>query len=343
MRRVLVLQILILLFLSGCNKSESDYIISAVGSYGDVAIISSSEQLQKRLLPEYDSINREEIFVLKKENTLHFRYFPAKHWKNARNYRNVIIALDWSDGGKVQGLIKDMISEARLNQLLNGPGGLVSIKDPWYRNQFAIVVVANSAASLKRLLKDKSDIISREIHKSNLERMMADNRKRGFHKDVVANYNKHLGLSIEFPLDYRQNQIMPDGYKGLEWIIPGPPTRGISLGWIETDDCKLALENKEFLAEARSKLGKYLHSETIVMSSLKWGEEKLAGIDAIRLSGSWVSDEVGVGGPFKCYFVPDPNMNQIICIDLLVYAPDKEKMDYFRKMRSVIETLSFSK
>ena len=173
--------------------------------------------------------------------------------------------------------------------------------------------------------------------------MMVDNRKRCFHKEVVANYKKHLGLSIEFTLDYRQNQIMPEGYKGLEWIIPGPPTRGISLGWIESDDCKLALEDKEFLAEARSELGKYLHSEKIVMSSLKWGEEKLAGIDAVRLSGSWVSNEVGVGGPFKCYFVADPNHNQIICVDLLVYAPDKDKMDYFRKMRSVIETLSFSK
>jgi hypothetical protein len=343
MRRLFVFQFLVLLFLSGCDKPETDYIISAVGSYGDVAIITSSEQLQQRLFPEFESINSEEIFVLKKEKTLSFRYFQAKHWKNARNYRNIIIALDWSDGGKVQGLVKGMLSEERLNKLLSSPGGLVVIKDPWYRNQFAIVVVANSSSKLKKLLKDKNEIISREIYNSNMERLMSDNKKRGFHVEVVANYKKHLGLSIEFPLDYRQNQIMPDGYKGLEWIIPGPPTRGISLGWIETDDCKLALEDIEFLTEARSELGKYLHSETIVMSSLKWGEEKLAGIDAVRLSGSWVSDEVGVGGPFKCYFVPDPSQKQIICIDLLVYAPDKEKMEYFRKMRSVIETLSFSK
>jgi hypothetical protein len=339
MRLICALSISMTLFLSGCNSSDNDYIISAVGSYGDVAIITSSEQTQLRVSSTLNNISNEEVFVLKKEETLNLRYFPVKRWKDARNYRNVIVAVNWSDGGQLQGLVKNMIPEHRLAKMLNGSGGLIKINDPWLRNQIALIAVANSASNLNRLLENQCDIISREIDSSNNTRIISDNRKRGIHKDIVDKYKKHLGLSIEFPLDYRQNQINPDGFKGVEWIIPGPPTRGISLSWIETENCSRDMSDQNFLADSRAELGEYLHSEKIVKSSLEWGVDTIAGYDAISLSGSWVSSEVGVGGPFKCYFIANPNYSQIICIDLLVYAPDKEKVDYFRKMRAIIETL----
>ncbi|MBU1073753.1 DUF4837 family protein, partial [bacterium] len=47
-------------------------------------------------------------------------------------------------------------------------------------------------------------------------------------------------------------------------------------------------------------------------------------------------------GPFWCYFVADEARGRIFCLDLLVYAPNKEKMDFFRRLRALLETFSLT-
>ena len=58
----------------------------------------------------------------------------------------------------------------------------------------------------------------------------------------------------------------------------------------------------------------------------------------MRLAGDWRSNRVSVGGPFRSYFVADPDQGRLYCLDLLVYAPNREKMDDFRRLRAILET-----
>jgi len=66
----------------------------------------------------------------------------------------------------------------------------------------------------------------------------------------------------------------------------------------------------------------------------------VAGLPAVKLTGAWSSRRVTAGGPFWSYFVADARRGRVLCLDLLVYAPDRPKMDYFRRMRAILGTLS---
>ncbi|MBU0743300.1 DUF4837 family protein, partial [bacterium] len=84
------------------------------------------------------------------------------------------------------------------------------------------------------------------------------------------------------------------------------------------------------------------HQEELDPVSFVWSHETIAGLRAVKLAGNWTSRRVEVGGPFWCYFVADEARGRIFCLDLLVYAPNKEKMDFFRRLRALLETFSLT-
>jgi hypothetical protein len=60
----------------------------------------------------------------------------------------------------------------------------------------------------------------------------------------------------------------------------------------------------------------------------------------VKLEGAWTSNRFAGGGPFWCYFIPDPDRGRLFCLDLLVYAPGMDKMDFFRRMEAIAGTFA---
>ena len=67
---------------------------------------------------------------------------------------------------------------------------------------------------------------------------------------------------------------------------------------------------------------------------------EINGVLSVSLKGAWNSRRFVGGGPFWCYFVPDVERGRIYCVDLLVFAPGMEKMNFFRRMSAVASTFS---
>ncbi len=63
-------------------------------------------------------------------------------------------------------------------------------------------------------------------------------------------------------------------------------------------------------------------------------------MDCVKLEGAWTSNEFSGGGAFWCYFIPDSERGRMICLDLLVYAPGMDKMNFFRRLDAVASTFS---
>ncbi len=87
-------------------------------------------------------------------------------------------------------------------------------------------------------------------------------------------------------------------------------------------------------------MGTKLHSEEILPETFVWYEAELGGVAVVKLEGAWNSTQFVGGGPFWCYFVPDERRGRIYCVDLLVYAPGMDKMNFFRRMDAVASTFS---
>lgn len=331
---------LLCLALAGCLDREESSLFSAVGSYGDVAVLASSPNLYLAAAPALDLLSPDRTFILKEEETYRFADYSGKNWKDGRNYRNLLFLVRWGDGGPVEKELAGMLSESARARLQGGRGGLVTIHDPYYRNQLAIVVAAPQRDDVTRLLRRHAAALGDTLRRDIDRRIRRDHRREGIHTAAVPHLWARHGFWLEVPVAYPENQTEPDGYPGIEWLRSEGATRGLTVTWHEAEEPDRVLRDRDRLLAIRAELGETLHGERLVPESLDWGEDTLAGLPAVRLRGAWASDEVSVGGPFECFFLADRPRERVFCLDLLVYAPDREKMDDFRRLRAIAETFS---
>jgi hypothetical protein len=118
------------------------------------------------------------------------------------------------------------------------------------------------------------------------------------------------------------------------------PSRGISLAWKKTDDPEAMLADQDALAEIRHLMADKLHGEEAIPSSFVWSPAEVQGVACVKLEGAWTSNRFSGGGAFWCYFIPDAARGRMFCLDLLVYAPGMDKMNFFRRLDAVASTFS---
>ena len=257
------------LSLAGCGDGGKSAMVSAVGSYGDVALVVSDPRLDPLLERARGLLSPVETFVLKTEPTYRFRTFTGKNWQDARNYRNVILAVRWGDGGPVQGAVKRLLPKDALKRALAGRGEVFTVRDPWLHSQLAFVAVARDADALVTLLNRQAPSLSATLTTDINRRIVADHRQQGLLADPAARQWRRFGFSVELPAAYRENQSEPGGFPGVEWLRTDGSTRGLTVSWEPASAPESRLLDQQFLVAMRERLGKALHQETIEPAILR--------------------------------------------------------------------------
>lgn len=330
----------------GCGEgADNEPIFSSVGSYGDMAVVTSSPELYGVASSFLDRLSPDVTFVIKKEETYRFQHYTGKDWKSGRNYRNLLFLVRWGDGGPVEKEIRSLISSETLDRLTTGSGGVITLRDPYFRNQLAYIAVSVDRNQLASLLKRNApaliDTLAADIHR----RMARDARRAGISDEAIQRDWNRYGFWLEIPRSFSENQFEPDGFPGVEWLYTSAEgtSDGLTYAWLDTDDPEALLGDQEALTAFRREIGAIMHDDSELHDlSLQWSDELVAGQTAVRLDGAWASRKASVGGPFRSYFIAVPERDYILCVDLLVYAPNREKMDDMRRLRAIVETLSFS-
>jgi len=322
-----------------CNLEHSEGIISAAGSYGDLAVVISSESLRSGAQTFLNRLNQPVSFVIREERPLSIDIFGPDRWKLSRNYKNILWLVDLNDRG---GLVKEVRSrlDAETASLVDsGQEGLVQFQDPYARYQHAILVAANGHNELMSYLNRNLLRVKRLLEESVTARHIKRNRREGIHEHLRDKYWQIHGFSIEIPITYRENQVEPDGQAVIEWMHTGP-SRGITLSWQERAESALLLQDREALLALRRQMGEFIHDEDLVDMSFAWQDTLLAEIPCVKLTGAWAGRNFNGGGPFWCYFLADTERDRLYCLDLLTFSPGQDKMNYFREMHAIASTFS---
>ena len=115
------------------------------------------------------------------------------------------------------------------------------------------------------------------------------------------------------------------------------------MAWSHSVDPGLIVGHRALLIELRREMGLKMHDEEIVEDSWSGRRIRIGDLPALRLEGAWNSRRFDGGGPFWSWFLADPANQRVICIDALCYAPGMDKMDFFRRMRAVVETFTLER
>jgi hypothetical protein len=327
------------LLTSGCGIDSEKGILMAAGAYGDLAVVMSDDSLRPLADRFLAGMNQEKIFVIKPETLFKPDFFGPDRWDLAKGYKNALFLVRIGDGGGTAKAARKLMSQEAWQRLSEGGGGIVKVVDPWSTYQLVVVVASKDRNNLGSILNKNTEKIRLLFEDSNRERILRRNRYQGLNTALMDAYWERYGVFLEIPGEYRQNQLEPDGYPGLELMRNGP-SRGISLAWREAEDPVALLADQDLLAAFRSELGDKLHGEEIIPSSFVWSPAQIGRVECVKLEGAWTSNKFSGGGAFWCYFIPDPARQRLACLDLLVYAPGMDKMNFFRRMDAVASTFS---
>jgi hypothetical protein len=328
----------------GCGGSDDEPIFSSVGSYGDVAVITSDAALYDAAVPFLNRLSPDVTFVIKKEETYRFQHFTGDAWKNGRNYRNIIFLVRLGDGGDVEKAVRKLVGQDNVDRLKSGNGDVLIVRDPYFGNQLAFIAASVDRNLLASVLNREGAALGDTLAADVNRRMIRDNRRSGINAEAVRRDWNRYGFHLEIPRIFKENQFEPDGFPGVEWLYSSPEgtADGLTYAWTEVDDPAAALADRDVLLALRGDMGETMHDASELNDlSLKWSEETVAGLAAVRLDGAWASRKASVGGPFRTYFFAVPDRGIVLAVDLLVYAPNREKMEDMRRLRAIVETLSF--
>lgn len=333
--------LLAVLSLTACNLDRDEGILMAAGSYGDLAVVLSHDDLRPAVAQFLQELNTPVTFVIREEKPFNIDVYGPDKWKLCRGYKNILLVVRLGDGGPVEKKVTDLLSKETVNRLREGRIGMVQRHDPFARYQFALVVASSDRNSLASLLHNNQQKIGELLAEQIRERIQRRFRHTGLQDDLVTRYWQQFGFLIEIPLEYRQTQVEPEGFAGIEWMRTAP-SRGITLAWRQVDDPASHLDDGDYLIDWRREIGQKMHSEDIVDLGLQWSEANLGEIPARLLSGSWASQVIDGGGPFRCYFFADTGRQRIFCLDTLVFVPGEDKLPYFREMQAIAATFSLT-
>ncbi len=339
-RLILLALLPVLLLASGCGYDENKGLFMAPGAYTDMALVVSSQGLTPLSARFLGQFNTTKTFVIKEEPLYLVDTYQADRWDLAKGYKNSIFLLRIGDGGPVEKEIRRRVDKETWEQLNQGGGGLVKLNDPWASYQLVVVVASRDRNNLGSLLTKNQDKIREIFTQSNASRIQRRNRYEGLATAIMDDNWQRFGFFMEVPADFERIQFLPDGFPAVE-MMKKSPSRGITVSWqgYEGDWSNPLQEASQFL-EMRRKMGLEVHNEEIHLESLTWSEETLNKQKVLKLEGAWTSNKFSGGGAFWSYFIPDLQNQKVYCVDLLVYAPGMDKMNFFVHLDAVAATFT---
>ncbi len=331
--------LIVLLATLGCDFDKNKGILMAAGSYSDLAVVVSDRSVQPLAQRFVAGLNLKKTFVIKEEGLFNPDIFLPAKLDMGKGYKNVILLLRIGDGGPVEKIVKRKVNDETWKKLSSGSGGMVQLNDPWATYQTVLVVASRDKNSLGSLLRNKTEKIRNLFEESSRKRILRRNRYKGLNTQLMNAYRERFGFSLEIPNDFKQNQLQPEGFPGLE-LLQSAPSRGISISWLNTEDVDWLMDQRDALHLMRAEMGEKLHSEEIIPETFVWSKSRLGKHDVLKLEGAWTSTSFAGGGAFWCYFIPDPGHNRVLCLDLLVYGPGMEKMPMFRNLAAIASSFT---
>lgn len=341
-RLVRTLAILPLLALAACDLDDEKPIFMAPGSYGDIAVVVSSAPMAASLREFEVAVNEEYTFVIARESLFNIDIYTPDEWELCKGYKNIVFVWRVGDGGPVEKMLRKRLTDEGERLAAAGGGTMMEMEEPFSNYQHALIVTGTDRNSLLSYLCKNAPKIRGLFERKSSSRIMRRYRHEGLNTQLMADLWIRYRFFMEIPAVLKLNQDSPDGYPGVELMQTGP-SRGITVAWSHSVDPEFLFNQRSLLVELRRELGLKLHHEDIIDESFVWTEDDVDGRPAWRLEGAWNSRSFDGGGPFWCWFVADPEHQRVICIDALCYAPGMEKMDFFRRMRTIVQTFSLSR
>jgi hypothetical protein len=304
-----------LLLVPSCSSRS---IFVPPGSYSNIVLVTETG--------EPGGLNDEIIRVLqhpidyysKLEIQFRLRMISSYDFEREPPTKNMVIFGVVREGATGQ-IIENFIGTNSVRKVLEGKNHVFKRMDYPVKGQLTVIVTASSPERLRKVTREKAQLIRDIIEDANRQRLR-ENLLLRENTETAEDLRIKYGFSLRIPDQYRLNRDWGD-LPGVE-ILRDYPHRGITVSWMSWGKKTLSTADSTALYDFRSKIVYKIHDKEVMRPELvSWSYTKFGEHNAVRMDGYWESSVDMYGGPFICFFVHDRVRGKIWMIDALVYAP----------------------
>jgi hypothetical protein len=317
---------------SGCGDKP---VLNAVGSYSDVAILTSPQLLPVATTLE-QALEAKVEYSLQPESTLDVDIFDFRDRKEAAIYKNVIVLglLEGNDAGSRE--LKRQLAGESMKGSAERDLFLATREDLYSRNQNVLFLAGHERNLMQSAARRQAPAIRGQIELSNRSRLLSFLTSLGRRYPVEEQIRELGGFRLQVPQDYEATRFFGNRERGSIEIAARNPTRTVAIAWEPAPGPEI-LDDHAYLLERRRRWGEGYLDETLQdAGGFVWSQSSFLGAELPELAGFWEGPTYG--GPFRTTFYYDAPTKRLFGINRLCYAPNLPKHVYMRETLAVAES-----
>jgi hypothetical protein len=306
------------------------------GSYSDVVVIAEGGEGGEWAAALRARLEREQDYFVAAEPLFRVSVLGAEHAREAPAVKNIVVCGVCDPATPIGRRIAATIGREKAARACGGALHVIRRDDYPASGQLTLVVTAASAAALRAFLAARGDEVTEAVEASCRERLRR-NLLRERRDDFAQACARRWGFRLDIPSVY--DPVAPDsGTPGVELHRPAPP-RVLGVFWRDST-APPSLDAPEALFDLRAAYVRQRYDgDRMDRSRTRFEAARLDGRPALRMSGYWFNDRHSpAGGFYETYFIWDARARRLWAVDLLVYAPGREKTPLLRELRAVAGT-----
>jgi len=336
----------------GCgNNSQFSVKPIAMGRINDVVILADKETtdspLGDTIISYFESAYpvlpaQEPIFNVRLMTPADLVAKPLK-----RELRTYVIIADLKDTASAttkmlqQDLGKDKWQRALTDTAFHTSVGM----NKWAQGQLIIYLFGNGDEELSKVIAANFSTVARRINMHDQSNLFATvygirQEDKGLQKTIADNF----GIDIKLPQTFNK-ALEKDNFLWLRMDYDGANQSIVIQKFPYKDksqfDVSEIINLRNTYGKAYIKTGSsdaYMTTNVIDLPTLEYTYTN-NGLYTKEVRGIWETENDFMGGPFVSYLMLDEAKNEVIFIDVFVFAPGKQKRDFMQQLDIIVKTV----
>lgn len=320
---------------AGCRELA----MPPAGSYSEVLLVTEHGEDDPWFKAVAPLITRKYDYVIAQESGFRVFSMRAADLEDFPTYKNIVICgpLDASTetGRRIQGLIG---AEAA-REVLRGNAAILKKEDLPSPGQVTVIVTASDASGLNRVLDERGEELRDILEAScrtRLRRHLLANPNTALMTDLERRFGFHIGIPSGLYELFSDDGRPP----GVE-LLRQPPARVLGIYWVDRKEPPTLYDRDELFDIRSDYVWKRYDHDKMDRDKVDFKYTRLGDYDAVRMAGYWYNDDAVAGGYFETYFVFDADAELLWAVDLVVFAPGREKHPLVRELEALAETFRY--
>ena len=351
-----ILVLMIGLIFSSCNddlakKYEAKPV--ALGRMNEIVLLTDSKLEEGLVRDSFDFYFGSAFPIMPTPEPLfdirHFTLLELEQEPLRKELRTYVLLADISDtNSRATKMVRSDLGEERFRKakegLLNSSVG----RDKWAKKQIIVYLFADGQEALTKVIRDKFPAVANRVNQHDKEQLSTSiYAVRSDNPGLRKKIGDKFGIDLRIPGDF--NVAINESDEKFIWLRKDTKDAILNMTVSTYPYSGPEMLSKESISDLRDAYGKQYVTSSTDGSYMITNRKDLPMFEATEplgdnymkeVRGIWEMTKDYMGGPFVTYAIVNEAKQELVLVDVFVYAAGKTKRNYIQQLDYIVKESS---